>query len=157
MYLERSVRPRRRVDHLPRVGGRLAPHATGVGVVCWRTPPSTCRRRSWPGRCAGSRPVPRPRPSELRRILADVRRDGYAITDGTVETVALSVAAPVRGPDDTVVAAISVVVPAESAQPREIVPAVVAAARGISGYWARRAASGWRALAVARPTAGPPM
>ncbi|GAA3438386.1 hypothetical protein GCM10018954_080020 [Kutzneria kofuensis] len=71
--------------------------------------------------------------------------------------MALSVAAPVRGPDDTVVAAISVVVPAESAQPREIVPAVVAAARGISGYWARRAASGWRALAVARPTAGPPM
>jgi DNA-binding IclR family transcriptional regulator len=53
-----------------------------------------------------------------------------------IDLAALSVAAPVRGEDDTVVAALSVVVPSPSAgggiEPRTLVPAVRAAARGIS-------------------------
>jgi DNA-binding IclR family transcriptional regulator len=71
-------------------------------------------------------------PAELRRVLADVRRNGYAISDGQIELIALSVAAPVYGSDDEVAAAISVVVPAEGTDPRTLVPAVRAAARGIS-------------------------
>jgi DNA-binding IclR family transcriptional regulator len=61
-----------------------------------------------------------------------VRRDGYAVSDGQIELIALSVAAPVRDATDEVVAAISVVVPAEGTDPRTLVPAVRAAARGIS-------------------------
>ena len=41
-------------------------------------------------------------------------------------------AAPVRGPDGTVVAAVSVVVPQEGAQVPALIPAVRLAARGIS-------------------------
>jgi DNA-binding IclR family transcriptional regulator len=70
--------------------------------------------------------------SELRRVLADVRRNGYAISDGQIELISLSVAAPVFAADDAVAAAISVVVPAEGTDPRTLVPAVRAAARGIS-------------------------
>jgi DNA-binding IclR family transcriptional regulator len=131
LYLER-ISGRDAVSIISRVGGRLAPHATGVGVVLLAHAPADVQEAILAAPLRRFTPRTETRPSELRRILAGVRRDGYAITDGTVETVALSVAAPVRGPDDTVVAAISVVVPTESAQPRSIVPAVVAAARGIS-------------------------
>jgi DNA-binding IclR family transcriptional regulator len=131
LYLER-ISGRDAVSIISRVGGRLAPHATGVGVVLLAHAPVDVQDAILAAPLRRFTDRTETRPSELRRILADVRRDGYAITDGTVETVALSVAAPVRGPDDSVIAAISVVVPAESARPREIVPAVVAAARGIS-------------------------
>jgi DNA-binding IclR family transcriptional regulator len=131
LYLER-ISGRDAVSIISRVGGRLAPHATGVGVVLLAYAPVDVQEAILAGPLRRFTPKTVTRSSELRRILADVRRDGYAVTDGTVETVALSVAAPVRGPADNVVAAISVVVPAASAQPREIVPAVVAAARGIS-------------------------
>jgi DNA-binding IclR family transcriptional regulator len=76
-------------------------------------------------------------PSALRRALAGVRREGIAVCDGMVDPLALSVAAPVRDADDRVAAALSVVVPSPTAstsgvEPRSIVPAVRAAARGIS-------------------------
>jgi DNA-binding IclR family transcriptional regulator len=71
-------------------------------------------------------------PAVLRRELAAIRRDGYAISDRQVELVSTSVAAPVRGPDNTVVAALSIIVPSRDNTARGFVPAVVAAARGIS-------------------------
>ena len=77
-------------------------------------------------------------PVQLRRILAEVRRTGLAICDGHVELHTLSVAAPVRAAGGEVVAGLSVVVPSHgpgSAQP--YVPAVLAAARGISRALAR--------------------
>jgi DNA-binding IclR family transcriptional regulator len=69
-------------------------------------------------------------PRRLRRELAEVRRAGVAITRGQIELISTSVAAPVRD-SGQVVAAVSVVVP-ESHDPHRYVPAVVAAARGIS-------------------------
>jgi DNA-binding IclR family transcriptional regulator len=71
-------------------------------------------------------------PDEVRRALADVRRTGVAISEGQIELIALSVAAPVRGRRGEVVAALSVVVPAETSDARAYVPVVRAAARGIS-------------------------
>jgi DNA-binding IclR family transcriptional regulator len=70
-------------------------------------------------------------PAALREKLARVRRDGYAISDGQIELITVSVAAPVRGVDDGVVAAVSIVVPQE-VDAGALVPAVRAAARGIS-------------------------
>ncbi|MBW3613488.1 MAG: IclR family transcriptional regulator C-terminal domain-containing protein, partial [Chloroflexi bacterium] len=37
-------------------------------------------------------------PDEVRRALAEVRRTGVAVSDGQIELIALSIAAPVRGP-----------------------------------------------------------
>ena len=71
-------------------------------------------------------------PEQVRRVLADVRRTGAAVSDRQIEMVSLSVAAPVRGPRGEVVAALSVVVPAAGADARVLVPAVRAAARGIT-------------------------
>jgi DNA-binding IclR family transcriptional regulator len=78
-------------------------------------------------------------PGQLRRVLAEVRRAGVAVCDGQVELQSLSVAAPIRGAGDAVVAAVSVVVPSSNGS-TSVVPAVRAAARGISRGLAQPAA-----------------
>jgi DNA-binding IclR family transcriptional regulator len=115
-----------------RVGGRLPLHATGVGLVllAFATPELQEQVLASPLKRYTSRTICHP--DELRRALAEVRRTGVAISEGQIELVSLSVAAPVRGPDGDVVAALSVVVPAGSADARAYVPVVLTAARGIS-------------------------
>ncbi|MET8831887.1 IclR family transcriptional regulator [Streptomyces sp. NPDC004610] len=71
-------------------------------------------------------------PAALRRELAAVRRDGFAFSDRQFERASASVAAPVRGPDNTVVAALSIIAPSREGTARALAPAVVTAARGVS-------------------------
>lgn len=131
VYVER-ISGRNAVSVISRVGGRLAAHATGVGLVLLANAPAEVQEEvlSRPLKAYTSKTISSP--ERLRRVLADVRRDGFVISDRQVELVSRSVAAPVYGRDDTVVAAISIVVPAEGVDLRTLVPAVRAAARGIS-------------------------
>lgn len=113
-------------------GARLPLHATGVGRVLLAHADTEFVNEVL------SRPLKKYTeytvvdPAELRRELAAIRRDGYAISDRQVELVSTSVAAPVRGSDNTVVAALSIIIPSRDNTARSFVPAVVAAARGIS-------------------------
>ncbi|MFC5996385.1 IclR family transcriptional regulator [Pseudonocardia hispaniensis] len=131
VYVER-LSARTAVNVITRVGGRLPLHATGVGLVLLAHSPPELQEQvlAGPLRRYTSRTICQP--DELRRVLADVRRTGVAISEGQIELVSLSVAAPVRGPGGAVVAAVSVVVPAAETNPLSYVPAVRAAARGIS-------------------------
>ncbi|GLW06983.1 IclR family transcriptional regulator [Microtetraspora sp. NBRC 13810] len=131
IFLER-LSGRDAVHVFTRVGGRFPAHATGVGLVllAYADPEVQERAIAGPLRrftertiCSGPR---------LRRALADVRRTGTAVSDGQVELFALSVAAPIHGPDDSVVAAVSIVVPGHDRRAQTLVPAVRASARGIS-------------------------
>ncbi|GGC86264.1 IclR family transcriptional regulator [Tersicoccus solisilvae] len=74
--------------------------------------------------------------AELRRLLAHVRREGYALLDSHVVDTTSGVAVPVLGPDGLAVAALGVVVPAGQERVGTTVPVLQTAARGI----ARRAA-----------------
>lgn len=131
VYVER-LSGRGAVNVITRVGGRLPLHATGVGLVLLAFAEPTLQEQvlAAPLRKYTVKTVCRP--DELRRTLAEVRRAGVAISDGQIELIALSVAAPVRGPRGDVVAALSVVVPADGGEVRLYVPVVRAAARGIS-------------------------
>ena len=131
VYLER-ISARDAVHVVSRVGGRMPPHATSGGQVLLAHAPAEVQERvlAQPLRRYTANTVHSAR--DLRRVLADVRRNGYAVCDGHVEVVALSVAAPVFGPDDTVVAALSAVVPARGSDARSLIPVVRAAARGVS-------------------------
>jgi DNA-binding IclR family transcriptional regulator len=71
-------------------------------------------------------------PDVLRDTLTVVRESGYCISREEMTDGASSVAAPVRGPNGDVVAAISVVVPADRPDLTSLVPAVRVAAAGIS-------------------------
>jgi DNA-binding IclR family transcriptional regulator len=131
VYVERLC-GRDAVPVLTRVGLRFTPHATGVGLVllAFASPAVQERYLSAPLRAYTAKTVTDDR--RLRAVLAEVRRTGYAVSDGQVTLDALSVAAPVRGPAGTVVAALSLVVRSAAAAHSALVPLVTTAAREIS-------------------------
>lgn len=142
VYVER-ISGREAVPVVSRVGGRLPLHATGVGLVLLahagyelQEAVLTAPLKRYTERTISSA-------KQLRRVLAEVRRNGFAVSDRQIELSTLSVAAPVHDETDAVTASLSVVVPSEGTDPRTLVPAVRAAARGIS-----RALGSPRALAL---------
>lgn len=130
VYLER-LSGRGAVNVITRVGGRLPLHATGVGLVLLAHASPELQEQVLAAPLQRFTAKTITQPDELRRVLAEVRRTGVAVSDRQIELVALSVAAPVRGARGDVVAALSIVVPAEH-DSRAYVPVVRAAARGIS-------------------------
>ncbi|MFP5071565.1 IclR family transcriptional regulator [Pseudonocardia nantongensis] len=120
------------VPVLTRVGSRFALTATGVGLVLLAHAAAELQEEVL------AAPVDRysrftvTDPARLRRMLADVRRDGYSVSDRQVTEDALSVGAPVHGARGRVVAAVSLVVRHGSAAPRALAPLVRTTARGIS-------------------------
>jgi DNA-binding IclR family transcriptional regulator len=131
VFVERLA-GRRSVSVLTRVGGRFALHATGVGLVLLAFAPAEVQEgvlaaplRPWTAFTITD-------PTVLRRTLAEVRRTSVALSDRQVTEDAVSVASSVTGPEDDVVAALSVVVRHGTVSPLSLAPAVRAAAIGIS-------------------------
>jgi DNA-binding IclR family transcriptional regulator len=129
VYVER-LSGRASVPVISRPGGRLPLHATGVGLVLLAHAATAVQEQVLGAPLRRFTPRTLTCAAQLRRVLADVRRSGVAVSDGQIDLAALSVAAPVRGPRGEVVAALSVVVRSGS-DARAYVPAVRAAARGI--------------------------
>ena len=115
-----------------RVARRLPLHATGPGKILLAHAPDDVV-----GQVLAC-PLPRlarntiTDPDVLRDTLTAIRESGYCISREEMTDGASSVAAPVRGPNGDVVAAISVVVPADRPDLTSLVPAVRVAATGIS-------------------------
>ncbi|MFC9973259.1 IclR family transcriptional regulator [Spirillospora sp. NPDC127200] len=130
VYIER-ISSRDAVHVFSRVGGRWPAHATGVGLAMLAHADRDLQERAVAAPLRRFTEKTISSGAELRRALAEVRRSGVAVSDGQVELFSLSVAAPVHGPDDAAVAAVSIVVPADR-DVRGLIPAVRAAARGIS-------------------------
>ena len=131
VFVERFA-ARDAVPVLTQVGGRFALPPTGVGLVLLAHAPREVQERvlAAPLRRYTEHTITDPR--ELRRVLAEVRRTGVAISDRQVTTDAVSVAAPIEARGN-VVAALSSVVGGDSASAvRAMTPGVRAAARGIS-------------------------
>jgi DNA-binding IclR family transcriptional regulator len=131
VYIER-LSGRSAVGVRSQVGARWPLHATGVGLALLAHSHSALQEEVCGGALASFTPFTVTDPARLRRMLADVRRTGCAVSDRQITDDALSVAAPVRGPRGDVVAAVSVVVPVEGAHTQALIPAVRVAARGIS-------------------------
>lgn len=115
-----------------RIGGRLPLHASGVGQVLLAYAPAVEQDAVLAGSLERYTDRTVTAPSELRRVLAEIRRVGVAVAVSTMPLPALAVAAPVAGPGGQVVAAVSVVVPTGGDAAAVYVPAVIATARGVS-------------------------
>jgi DNA-binding IclR family transcriptional regulator len=131
VFVER-ISGRGAVNVITRVGGRLPLHATGVGLVLLANADRELQEQVLTSPLKRYTERTMCDPDELRWALAEVRRTGVAVSDRQIELISLSVAAPVHGPRGDVVAALSVVVPAETSDARAYVPVVRAAARGLS-------------------------
>ncbi|MBY8871360.1 IclR family transcriptional regulator [Micromonospora sp. PLK6-60] len=130
VFIER-IAGRHAVPVLTRVGGRFALHATGVGLVLLAHAPPEVQEQVLAAPLERYTELTVTDPRRLRHCLADVRRVGYAVSDRQVTMDALSVAAPIRGPEG-VVAAISLVVAHDRANPVALAPLVQAAGRVLS-------------------------
>lgn len=115
-----------------RVGERFALHATGVGLALLAHAPVEVQEDLLDSPLDRYSPRTITDPAALREKLAAIRRNGFAISDGQVTVEALSVAAPVSGPDGSVIAAVALVVPADGAQPTALAPVVRSAALSIT-------------------------
>jgi DNA-binding IclR family transcriptional regulator len=131
VYVER-IAGRSAIRVLTRVGGRFPLHPTGVGRVLLAHAPVEVQQQVLESPLQRFTPWTVTSPATLRSVLAEVRRSGYAVNDREVTPDALSVAAPVRGPDGGVLAALSLVVRADGASAAALAPLVMAGARGIS-------------------------
>ena len=130
VFVER-IAGRSAVGVLTRVGGRFALPPTGVGLVLLAHAPVEVQEEVLARPLVGYTRHTITDRGQLRRVLAEVRRSGVAISDRQVTGDAVSVAAPVevRG---SVVAALSIVVRGSSPSAvRPYIPGVRAAARGI--------------------------
>lgn len=130
VFVER-IAGRHAVTVRTRVGGRFPISATGVGLVLLAYAPVSEQEKVLAGPLPSFTSKTISEPAELRRKLAEVRRCGFALSDGQVTLDALSVAAPIFG-STGVVASLSLVVRAADARPMSLAPVVQAAALGIS-------------------------
>ncbi|MEV3860968.1 IclR family transcriptional regulator [Streptomyces sp. NPDC050095] len=142
VYIER-LSARSAIGVHSQVGARWPLHATGVGLVLLAHGGLELQEAYGDGELAAFTPYTVTDPERLRRMLADVRRSGVAVSDRQITDDALSVATAVRGPRGDVVAAVSVVVPAAGARTPALIPAVQLAGRGISR------ALGWQPVSPA--------
>jgi DNA-binding IclR family transcriptional regulator len=120
------------VPVLTRVGGRFALHATGVGLVLLAFAPADVQEQVLQEPLERWTPKTITRPGHLRQVLAEVRQRDYSVSDRQVTMDSLSVSAPIRAAGDEVIAALSLVVHAQDAEPSPLAAVVRAAARGIS-------------------------
>ena len=125
-----------------RIGGRLPLHSTAVGLVLLAFAPSGLQEEFLARPMYGEPDHLLIPPDVMRRTLAEVRRERLAIYRRQEQEVIVAVAAPIFGADDSVAAALGVLLPERVAQPRRIGLAVRTAAQGISRELGARQAIG---------------
>jgi DNA-binding IclR family transcriptional regulator len=137
MILEK-ISGRQSVHIVTRVGGRLPLHATGVGKVllAYASPELIEAVLSRPPERMATHTITEP--DALRGDLAQVRSRGWSATRDEMTDGAMSVGAPVYGPEQQVVAALSVVVDSRTGDPERLAPPVRTAARSLSRQLADR-------------------
>lgn len=131
VFVERFVSPEGAGDR-PRVGGRYAMHATAVGLVLLAHAAPEVQEQVLGGPLTKYTSRTCTNAGELRKVLANVRRSGYAISDRQIDPKYASVAAPIHGPDGGVVAALSLILPHDESHGPSVAHLVQAGARGIS-------------------------
>lgn len=136
LFVERLSAPGAVVNYT-RIAGRLPLHVSSSGLVLLAHAPHELRERVLAGPLVRYTAATIATPDRLRRALADVRRDGYAHCPGFIHPEALGVAVPVTDGARAVVAALAVIVPNEPGAGRAVVPALRAAARGMSRVLSR--------------------
>lgn len=139
VYIER-ISGRSAVGVRTEVGARWPLHAAGVGLVLLAHSAAEVQEQYLTETLAVFTPYTVNDPVRLRRMLAEVRRAGFAVSDRQITEDALSVAAPVRDVRGQVMASVSVVVPVEGVAPSALAPAVRVAGLGISRALGRTSA-----------------
>lgn len=146
LFLERLTAPGAVVNYT-RIAGRLPLAASSSGLVLLAHAPDRVRDAVAAGPFERFTAASIDSAERLRRVLADVRRDGHVICPGYIHPDATGVAVPVWDPGRQVVAAaLGAVVPNAPGVSASVVPVLSAAARGITRRLASADPGGSRSL-----------
>lgn len=137
VFVERFVSPETASER-PRVGGRYPMHATAVGLVLLAHAPAELQEQVIGGPLVSYTARTCSNPRELRQVLAQIRRNGYAVSDRQINPDFASLAAPIYDAHNTVVAALSLIVPHTESHTPSLAYMVQASARGISNAMGAR-------------------
>ncbi len=118
LFLERLSHPDAGAN-ITRIAGRLPLHASSSGLVLLAHADPGVRARILAGPLRAVSPDTVTDPLALRALLATIRRQGFVIAPGTIETVSTGVAVPVRD-RGTVAAALSIILPRDAETGRAI-------------------------------------
>ncbi|MCD2192008.1 IclR family transcriptional regulator [Actinomycetospora endophytica] len=118
------------VVNYTRIAARLPLHASSSGLVLLAHAPGDLQERILTGKLARFTSETITDGAELRRRLADIRREGFVLCAGHLHLEATGIAVPVRDETGHVVAAVSVIVPNDD-RARGHVPLLTAGAREI--------------------------
>ncbi|KRA25478.1 IclR family transcriptional regulator [Microbacterium sp. Root61] len=129
LFLERLSSPDSGAN-ITRVAGRLPLHASSSGLVLLAFGSTELQERVLTAPLARISPETITDAATLRRTLAHIRRVGYVVAPGSIESVSTGVAVPVRDGSGAVVAALSVVLP-RTAPTEGAIAALSDAAAGI--------------------------
>lgn len=129
LFLERLSHPEAGAN-ITRIAGRLPLHASTSGLVLLAAAPPEVLERVLAGPLPELAPGTLTDPRDLRRKVAEVRRLGFAVAPGSVESVSTGIAVPVRD-HGVVVAALGVVLPRGDVDEQRTVTVLRAAAREI--------------------------
>lgn len=135
LFVERLSAPGA-VINVTRIAGRLPLHASSSGLVLLAFGPVDLQERILAGPLHAYTRNTITDPRRLRSFLAEIRRTGYAFSPGFIDTRATGIAVPIRDPGDRVAAAMSVIVPNDE-NARMQIPALQAAARGVTRAMSR--------------------
>jgi len=117
---------------LYRVGGRMPLHSTGVGLVLLAQAPADVQEEVLASALTIEPEHIYVQASDLRRRLAAVRHDRFAVVSRAQPEPMTSVACAIGDHDREPVAAVSVITRPERADAAVLTPAVIAVARAIS-------------------------
>lgn len=131
LYVEK-ISSRRSVQVTSQVGRRLPLHAAGPGkvILAYSSPDLfdqvvTAGLRRMTAHTITDE-------QELRRALADIRRNGFAVSREEMSSGTASIAGPIFGQDGQIVASVAVVMSPEKLQVSTLAPVVRAVCRAIS-------------------------
>ncbi|MCU1639326.1 MAG: IclR family transcriptional regulator [Microbacteriaceae bacterium] len=131
VLIERFQSPRRAAKR-PLVGKRYPLHATAMGQVLLAHAPLEVQEEVLAGDLELFTPQTCIDRAALGRILADIHRNGYVISDRQVDQVHTGVAAPVRGADGAIIAAVSVALTQDDGDSKNMIHLVRVTATSIS-------------------------
>lgn len=131
LYLERLSTPTAAVNFVV-VGGRIPFHATSSGLVLVAHLDSAEQQRTLASPLPKYASTPLPAPNAMAQELAEIRRNGFAITRGYIDAAATSIAVPIKGATGKAVAAISAIVPTDDTREELVLPVLHAAAASIT-------------------------
>ncbi|MFW3168847.1 IclR family transcriptional regulator [Geodermatophilus sp. CPCC 206100] len=132
LYVERKSALGADVPNITRTASRLPAFACSSGLVLLAHASPATQERVLAAPRRVYTPLTVTDAGELRRHLAEARYRGYAVVRGWVHEQTAGVAVPVWGPDNTVLAALAVLIDNESARVATVLPVLLATARGIS-------------------------